>query len=140
MTQANKGSIVEVEYAGKLEDGTVFSASSSEEPLQFRIGDGRIIPGFERAVMGMEPGETKTVTVSANQAYGSHDPDNVHTISRDKFPPDVQVGQQYQLDPEKNGPEIVTVVKIAEDKVTVDGNHPLAGRDLTFDIKLLGVV
>ncbi|MBN1995462.1 MAG: peptidylprolyl isomerase [Anaerolineae bacterium] len=140
MTQANKGSMVKVEYAGKLEDGRVFSASSPEEPIQFRVGDGRVIPGFEQALMGMEPGETKTVTILAHQAYGAYDRDKVHTISRDKFPADVQVGQQYQFDQGQNGPEVVTVTKIAEDKVTVDGNHPLAGRDLTFDIKLLEVV
>jgi peptidylprolyl isomerase len=140
MTHANKGSIVTVQYAGILEDGTVFSASSSEEPLQFSIGDGRLIPGFEQAVVGMEPGETKTVMISADQAYGAYDHDKVHAIPRDKFPPDVQVGQQYQFGQEQKEPEIVTVIKIADDKVTVDGNHPLAGRDVTFDIKLLEVV
>jgi FKBP-type peptidyl-prolyl cis-trans isomerase 2 len=139
MTQANKGSIVTVEYAGKLEDGTVFSTSSSEEPFQFKIGDGRIIPGFEQAVMGMEPGDTKTVKISADQAYGDYEEDRVHTVPRDKFPPNVQVGQQYQSNQQADGPEAFTVVKVANDEVTLDGNHPLAGRDVTFDIKLLEV-
>ena len=89
--------------------------------------------------MGMEPGETKTVTISANQAYGVYDQGKVYTIPRDQFPSDVQVYQQHQLD-QGQGPKTVTVIKIADDKVTVDGNHPLAGRDLTFDIKLLEVV
>jgi peptidylprolyl isomerase len=140
MTQANEGSIVRVEYAGKLEDGMVFSASSSDEPLQFRIGDGRIIPGFEQAVIGMKPGETKTVKVPPDQAYGAYEDGKVHTIPRDKFPSDVQIGQQYKSNQNADGPETLTVVKIAEDQVTVDANHPLAGREVTFDIKLLEVV
>jgi peptidylprolyl isomerase len=89
--------------------------------------------------MGMEPGETKTVMISANQAYGVYDRDKVHTLPRDKFPPDVHIGQQYQFDQKQNGSETFIVIEIAEDKVTVDGNHPLAGHDLTFDIKLLEV-
>jgi len=139
MTQAKKGAVVKVHYTGKLEDGRTFGTSHKSDPLEFRIGEGRIIPGFESAVIGMEPGDSKTTTIPADQAYGPRDHGQVYELSRDKFPPEVQVGQQYQMDRGEKGPEVVTVTNVSEEKVTVDGNHPLAGRDLTFDIELLEV-
>jgi peptidylprolyl isomerase len=139
MTEVKKGSVVKVHYTGKLQDGTIFGSSVKREPLEFEIGDSQVISGFQNAVMGMEPGETRTVTVPASQAYGKRDLGQVHVLARNKFPPDVKVGQQYQLAQTDQEPETVTVVKVAENEVTVDGNHPLAGRDLLFDIELLEV-
>jgi len=140
MTQANTGDTVKVHYTGKLENGTVFSNSPEDNPLEFRIGEGRIIPGFENAVIGMEPGEMKTATVPANQGYGKRDLGKIQSIERTKFPPNVEVGAQYEFKQGNADPEVVTVVKVSEDTVMIDANHPLAGRDLTFDIKLLEVV
>jgi peptidylprolyl isomerase len=139
MTQANKGNKVKVNYTGKLENGTVFGSSPKAEPLEFTLGEGRVIPGFENALIGMEPGESKTTTIPVSQAYGPRDHGKVYLIDREKFPPGVHVGQQYQMGGEKEGAEVVTVTNLSEQKVTVDGNHPLAGQDLTFDIELLEV-
>jgi peptidylprolyl isomerase len=140
MTEAKEGSVVKVHYTGRLEDGTVFDTSLKREPLQFRIGDGQIIPGFEQAVIGMEPGESKTAKVLANQAYGPHDQEQVHEIDRSKFPSNVHIGQQYQIDQGERGPRVFIVIDVSAGSVTLDSNHPLAGQDLTFDIQLLELV
>lgn len=139
MVEAKEGNLVKVHYTGKLEDGRVFGSSQEHNPLEFKIGEGRIIPGFEKAVVGMKPGETKTTTVPAKDAYGTHDPNQVYVLERKKFPSDLQIGQQYQLSQSQGAAKVVTITNIAPDKVTVDGNHPLAGRDLTFDIELMEV-
>jgi peptidylprolyl isomerase len=140
MTHANKGDVVKVHYTGKLENGNVFSTSPEDNPLEFRIGEGRVIPGFENAVIGMAPGETKTATIPASQGYGQRDHGKIQSMERSTFPPNVKVGEQYEFKQGDSDPDVVTVVKVTKDNVTVDGNHPLAGRDLTFDIKLLEVV
>lgn len=139
MNYASKGNLVKVHYTGKLENGSVFSASPEDNPLEFRIGEGRVIPGFESAVIGMAPGEMRTVTIPASQGYGQRDLNKIQSIERSKFPPNVKVGEQYEFKQGNSDPHVVTVTKVAEDDVVVDGNHPLAGRDLTFDIKLLEV-
>jgi peptidylprolyl isomerase len=138
MAQAKKGSTVKVHYTGKLEDGMVFDSSVDRDPLQFKIGGGEIIPGFEQAVVGMEPGEQKTAKVAADQAFGPHDQEKVYVIERSKLPQEAKVGQRYEIEGEGD-PNVVTVTKISEGSVTLDGNHPLAGRDLIFDIQLLEV-
>jgi len=141
MAQAKNGDIVTVHYTGKLEDGTVFDSSVNRDPVQFTLGEGLLIPGFERAVLGMSPGESKTAEVPADQAYGSHREEMVVEIDRQEFPPDFQpeVGQQLSI-PQSDGRMIrLIVTAVSEQKVTLDANHPLAGRDLTFDIQLLEI-
>lgn len=141
MAQAKRGNIVKVHYVGKFEDGTVFDTSREREPLPFTIGEGEVIPGFEEAVVGMNPGESKKVVIPAENAYGPRHDEMVLVVDRQNLPEgvDPQVGQQYQI-PQSDGQSIVVTVTDASDSsVTLDGNHPLAGRALTFEIELLEV-
>ncbi|MCG3111882.1 MAG: peptidylprolyl isomerase [Candidatus Manganitrophus sp.] len=141
MAQAKRGNAVKVHYVGKFEDGTVFDTSREREPLPFTIGEGEVIPGFEEAVVGMNPGESKKVVIPAENAYGPRHEEMVLVVDRQNLPEgvDPQVGQQYQI-PQSDGQSIVVTVTDASDSsVTLDGNHPLAGRELTFEIELLEV-
>lgn len=139
MAQAKYGDVVSVHYTGKLDDGTVFDSSIGRDPLQFTIGNGEIIPGFEQAVVGMSPGETKTIKISSDEAYGPHHKEMVLEVDRNQFPANLnlRVGVQLQMHQENGRAIPVMVVDISESYVTLDANHPLAGKDLTFDIKLL---
>jgi peptidylprolyl isomerase len=142
MAQVKNGDTVTVHYTGRLEDGTVFDSSANRDPLQFTLGEDLLIPGFEQAVLGMSAGESKTVEVSADQAYGPHREEMVVDIDRQEFPPQFQpkVGQQLQI-PQSDGQVTrLIVTAVSEQKVTLDANHPLAGRDLTFDVQLLEIV
>jgi len=142
MVQAKPGDTVKVHYTGKLEDGTVFDTSADRAPLQFTIGEGQIIPGFEQAVVGMNPGESKTIKVLTNDAYGPHREDMVLVVDRNQLPVDLipEVGQQLQSRQPDGQIIVVTVIAVSESTVTVDANHPLAGKDLTFDIQLVEIV
>jgi len=142
MAQAKKGDSVKVNFIGKLEDGSVFASTADSEPLEFKLGEGRIIPGIENAVEGMNVGESKSVKVPPEQAYGQRREELVEEVSRDKFPKDAEpkVGQKFEVPQQQGRPMVVTVVDTSEQTVTLDGNHPLAGRDLTFDLELLEVV
>ncbi|MCW3129649.1 MAG: peptidylprolyl isomerase [Methanophagales archaeon] len=142
MAQAKPGDTVKVHYTGKLEDGTVFDTSADRDPLQFTIGEGQIIPGFEQAVVGMNPGESKTIKVLTNDAYGPHREDMVLVVDRNQLPVDLipEVGQQLQSRQPDGQIIVVTVIAVSESTVTVDANHPLAGKDLTFDIQLVEIV
>ena len=141
MAQAKEGDEVQVHYTGKLEDGTVFDTSEDGDPLSFTIGENRVIPGFEEAVTGMEPGDSKTTEVEPEQAYGEHRDDMVMEMERDQIPQDVdpEVGQQLQLRLENGQTVPVLITALGEDTVTIDANHPLAGRKLLFDIELVDV-
>lgn len=141
MAQAKRGNVVKVHYVGTFEDGTIFDTSREREPLPFTIGEGEVIPGFEEAVVGMNPGESKKVVISAENAYGLRHEEMVLVVDREHLPEgvDPQVGQQYQI-PQSDGQSIVvTVTDTSDSSVTLDGNHPLAGRELTFEIELLEV-
>ena len=142
MAQAKHGDTVKVHYTGKLDDGTVFDTSNNREPLQFTIGDGQLIPGFEHTVVGMNMGESRTINIQAENAYGLHHKEMVGVVDRDQFPPDleVKVGQQFKTDNEDGRTIIVTVTNVSESNVTLDANHPLAGKGLTFDIQLVAIV
>lgn len=142
MAQAKEGDTVKVHYTGKLEDGTVFDTSTEREPLEFTIGNGEIISGFERAVVGMEPGETKTATIQPEEAYGPRRDDMTLTVDRGQFPEEIkpEPGQQLQIQQPDGRAAIVTVSDVSESTVTLDANHPLAGRPLTFDIQLVDIV
>jgi peptidylprolyl isomerase len=141
MAQAKLGDTVTVHYTGKLDDGTVFDSSTDREPLQFAIGEGNLIPGFEQAVVGMSPGDSKTEVIPADQAYGSHYPEMVLVVDRQQIPSDmpVDVGMQLQIRQETGDMVPVVITDVSEGEVTLDANHPLAGADLTFDIHLLNI-
>jgi peptidylprolyl isomerase len=142
MTQVKQGDTVKVHYTGKLEDGTVFDTSRSRHPLQFTIGKGQVIAGFEQAIIGMNPGESKTMTVSVEQAYGQRRQDMIVTVQRDQLPPDLNpaVGQRLELTQADDQTVLVTVTAMNDTTLTLDANHPLAGKDLAFDIELLKIV
>ncbi|MEL6457776.1 MAG: peptidylprolyl isomerase [Cyanobacteria bacterium J06636_27] len=141
MAQAKAGDNVKVHYTGKLDDGTVFDSSVEREPLQFSLGSGNVIPGFEEAIVGMAPGESKTATIPPDQAYGPQREELVITVEKEQIPTDlsVEIGQQLQIS-QNNGQVIpVIVTDVSDSKVTLDANHPLAGQQLTFDIELVEV-
>jgi peptidylprolyl isomerase len=139
---AKEGSTVKVHYTGKLDDGTVFDTSIERDPLEFTIGDGDVIPGFEQAVIGMTPGELKTVTIPAEEAYGPYDEELVIEVDRSKIPEDIEpeIGMQLQGTLESGAVIQYTVIAVSESTVTLDANHPLAGKDLTFDIELVDIL
>ncbi|MBW2019383.1 MAG: peptidylprolyl isomerase [Deltaproteobacteria bacterium] len=142
MAEAKHGDTVRVHYTGKLEDGTVFDSSGDRGPMEFTIGKGQIIPGFEEAVVGMSPGESKTATIPVDKAYGPHREEMVVTVDRKEFPEDVkpEINQQLQLRLTDGRTIVVMVTDISELSVTIDANHPLAGKDLTFEIQLTEIV
>jgi len=139
--QAQNGDIVEVDYTGTLENGTVFDTSVGGEPLEFTLGQGQMIPGFEQAVLGMKIGEMKTVTIPADEAYGQYSDDMVQVINRDELPADLDpyVGQQLQGPGPGGGISIGTVTNVTDTTITIDFNHFLAGKDLTFEIELVSI-
>ncbi|MCK9594162.1 MAG: peptidylprolyl isomerase [Candidatus Omnitrophica bacterium] len=138
MTLAKLGDKVKVHYTGKLEDGRIFDDSLKREPLEFKIGEKHLLEDFEQAVIGMKAGEWKTIKIPADRAYGQPRQEMFLALDRDQLPKDLKlsVGQQLQISQDENMPLIVTVNEIAETKVVVDANHPLAGKDLVFDITL----
>lgn len=142
MAEANPGDRVKVHYTGRLADDTVFDSSEDGKPLEFTIGAGEIIPGFEQAVTGMSPGEEKTATLDANQAYGERREDLLLTLERDRLPEGMepQVGERLQLRARGGDPFDVVVSEVGDENLTVDANHPLAGKELTFDIRLVEIV
>ncbi|MDR2573088.1 MAG: peptidylprolyl isomerase [Desulfovibrio sp.] len=132
------GDSVRVHYIGTLADGTVFDSSRKREPLEFTLGGNMLLPGFEAAVEGREPGETVTVTIPAEQAYGDVDPELVFTVVRMQVPSHIplEVGTALQLSNEQGRMDVV-ITEVGEDDVTLDANHPLAGKDLNFEIEIL---
>lgn len=135
------GDTVKVHYTGKLEDGEVFDTSVEDEPLEFTVGSGMLIPGFEEAVVGMAPGESKTLTIPSDQAYGPYIEEKVVQVERSYMPSDFvpEVGQQLEI--QQSSGEIIPVIitDVSENVVTLDANHPLAGMDLIFEIQLLEI-
>jgi peptidylprolyl isomerase len=142
MTKAKHGDTVKLHYTGKLEDGTVFDTSIGREPLEFKIGGNQVIQGFEKAIIDMNPDESKTVTIPSDEAYGPYREEMVADVPRSQFPPSIQLeaGQHFEIKQENGQPIVVTVTQVSESEVTVDANHPLAGRDLIFDIQLIEVI
>lgn len=138
---AKKGDTVRVMYIGKLKDNTIFD-SSGQIPIEFTIGEGMVIPGFENAVIGMDIGQHKNVEVSSEQAYGPHLDELVATINRDQFPAalDPELGKQVKVANEIGQTFIMTIIEISDGTVTLDANHPLAGKDLVFDIDLVEII
>jgi peptidylprolyl isomerase len=141
MAQARPGDKVRIHYTGRFDGDRVFDSSVGGDPLEFTLGEGSVIPGVEQAVVGMEVGEEKTLEVSAGEAYGGHRPEKVAEVGRDQFPPEIdpQPGQQLQVS-QQGETFLVTVTDVSEATVTLDANHPLAGKDLTFDVELVEIV
>ena len=142
MIQAKHGDTVRVHYRCKLQDGSVFDASD-REPLQFTIGGGQLIPGFEEAVVGMNPGDSKTTELPVEKAFGPYLEERVVEVPKNKFArwdPEPIVGERVPIPQPDGSPIDVIVTEVTESKVTVDFNHPFAGQDLTIDIKLLEIV
>lgn len=145
MAEAKKGNTVKVHYTGKLADGSVFDSSVGKEPIEFTIGEKKLIPGFENAVEGMEPGNKKSVTIPSEEAYGPHKQELVITIDKKDIPPHIkpEVGQvlQFQKKAEDGKEEVIpfTVIGLTETHLTLDANHPLSGKDLIFEIELLEI-
>ncbi len=140
-SQAKNGDTVKIHYTGRLTDGTVFDTSRERDPLEFTLGEGQVIPGFEDGVTGMSPGDKKTIKISADQAYGARHDELVLEVGRDQLPPDMspQVGQHLQS--QQPDGEVITfrVTQVNDKSITVDANHPLAGQDLTFDVELVSI-
>lgn len=142
MTQVKSGDKVKVHYHGKLTTGETFDSSAGREPLEFEVGSGMVIKGFDEGVTGMAVGEKKTINIPFNEAYGPRNPEMVIDMPKERFPEDMEVevgmplvmsdgqGQQFQ----------VTIVEIKEASVVLDANHPLAGKDLVFDLELVEIV
>jgi len=142
MAQVKSGDKVKVHYHGKLITGETFDSSAGREPLEFEVGSGMVIKGFDEGVTGMAVGEKKTINIPFNEAYGPRNPEMVIDMPKERFPEDIEVevgmplvmsdgqGQQFQ----------VTIVEIKETSVVLDANHPLAGKDLVFDLELVEIV
>jgi FKBP-type peptidyl-prolyl cis-trans isomerase 2 len=141
MTAAKDGDNVKVHYTGKLTDGSVFDTSLEREPMEFTLGQGQLIPGFENAVIGMVVGDKTTVEISPEQGYGPHISEMVETVPRGDFPPDIEpeVGQMLRVTQPDGENLVVTITGVTDDTVTVDANHPLAGKDIVFDIELIAI-
>jgi peptidylprolyl isomerase len=135
------GKKVRIHYTGTLNDGTQFDSSAGRDPFEFEIGAGKVIPGFDIAVRSMEIGDKKTVTIPTAEAYGEVREEIIGDLPKDMFPPEMNlaVGLPLQM-MSPQGPVMVTIKEIKETAVTVDANHPLAGKDLTFELELLEVL
>jgi peptidylprolyl isomerase len=142
LSTVNKTDTVKVHYTGKTDDGVVFDSSREREPLQFTMGQGQLIPGFENAVEGMKTGETTTVRIPSEEAYGEVKPEMMVDIERKQIPPDIkpELGMVLQMQQPNGQPMNVTVKGVTDTHVTLDANHPLAGEALTFDIELVEIL
>lgn len=141
MTQAKQGDTVKVHYTGRRPNGEAFDSSVGQEPLEFTLGAGEVIPGFETGVQGMTLGESKTIVIPPDEAYGPYENEMVLEVERDQLPEEMTptVGQQLQVRQDAGEAFSVIVVAVGAGTVTLDANHPLAGQALTFEIQLLGI-
>ena len=141
MTEVKAGDTVAIHYTGTLSDGTTFDSSEGRDPLQFVVGSGQIIPGLDVALPGMTVGEKKQVEIPSAQAYGPLNPDMRQAVPREGIPAEIplEVGTQLQMQTPDGQAMPVMVVEVDEATVTLDANHPLAGKDLTFDIELMSI-
>lgn len=141
MAPAKSGDTVKVHYTGRFADGTQFDSSADGEPIEFTIGQGRLIAGFEESVIGMTPGESKEVAIASEKAYGPYREELVMAVERERFPEQIvpEVGQHLRIGQEDGRSIMVQVTNVSETQVTLDANHPLAGKDLLFQIHLVEV-
>ena len=141
MAKATTGDTVKVAYTGTLKDGTVFDKAGSEKPIQFTLGNKQLISGFEQAVEGMEVGEKKSFSLSSDQAYGEYNQNAVVETSRNVLPDNVEpeVGMRLQAQDRNGNPVPVVISELGESTVKLDANHPLAGKDLAFEVELVDI-
>lgn len=141
MQQAKAGDTVKVHYHGRLTDGTTFDSSEGRDPLEFEVGSGAVIPGFDNGVTGMAIGEKKTINIPVDQAYGPKDPGMLVEFPKSNFPPDMNPEIGMRLNMTNGSGQVIPVVitDVKEDTVTLDANHPLAGEDLIFEIELVSI-
>jgi peptidylprolyl isomerase len=141
LSTAQEGNKVKVHYTGTLDNGQQFDSSRDREPLEFTLGEGKVIPGFEDAVTGMEVGDVEKVTISAENAYGERRDDLVVEVNKDELPDDAEpeVGMQLQMKHQSGQAIPVQISEVKDDIVVLDANHPLAGKDLTFEIELVEI-
>ncbi len=141
MGKAKEGDTVKVHYTGKLANGEVFDSSEGRQPLEFTIGNGSLIPGFEKGVVGMDVGDTKTIEISPEEGYGERRDELVVEVNKNDFPDTVTpaLGQRLQIRQQGSDPIVVTITELKEETVTLDANHPLAGYTLFFDVEMLAV-
>lgn len=142
MAQAKAGDTVQVHYTGTLTDGTVFDSSEGRDPLEFTVGSGQVIKGFDEGVAGMNPGEKKTISIPVEDAYGSANEEMIFTLNRTDIPDDIPLEKGMTLNMHEDGnprPVPVIIRDLTDTNVTLDANHPLAGQDLTFEVELVGV-
>lgn len=141
MSQATKGSTVKVHYTGTLTDETVFDSSREREPIEFTVGAGQMIKGFDKAVDGMSIGDSKKVNIPAEEAYGPSVDEAIFPVPKKDLPEGMepQVGMQLEARQEDGRSQVLVVLEVKEEEVILDGNHPLAGKDLVFDIELMEV-
>ena len=142
MTQAKTGDTAKVHFEGSLEDGSIFGSTMDEEPFEFTIGQKHMLPGFENAVIGMQKGDTKTITLSPEEAYGSHKKELVHVMDRSSFPQEInlEIGKRLQVRTQDEKYVIVTIKDVTDDSIVIDENDPLAGKTLTFKIELVEIL
>jgi FKBP-type peptidyl-prolyl cis-trans isomerase 2 len=142
MSKAKNGDTVKVHYTGTLEDGTEFDSSRERDPLEFTIGGKQVIPGFENAVIGLEEGEKKTIKIPPAEGYGEYDEKLRFVFDKSQFPKDLELKPGLRLNMQGEGDKVAvfTVVDILGDEVILDGNHPLVGRTLVFDLELVEIV
>lgn len=141
MQQVKKGDTVKVHYHGKLTNGTTFDSSEGREPLEFEVGSGMVIPGFDEGVTGMVIGDKKTIHIPADQAYGQKEEHMIMEFPRDRFPADMvpEVGMQLNMSNGSGQNFPVVITEVRETAVVLDANHPLAGEDLIFDLELVSI-
>jgi peptidylprolyl isomerase len=142
MTQAKSGDKVKVHYHGTLVNGDTFDSSVDRDPLEFEIGSGMVIKGFDDGVTGMSVGDKKTIHIPFEQAYGPSNPDMIIDMPKERFPADMQieVGMPLMMSDQQGHQMQVTITEIKETSVVLDANHPLAGKDLIFDLELVEIV
>jgi FKBP-type peptidyl-prolyl cis-trans isomerase 2 len=141
MSDVKSGDKVRIHYKGTLDDGTVFDSSEGRDPLEFTVGAGQVIVGMDKEMIGMTVGEKKTIVAVADEAYGQRQDDAQQNVPREMIPADIplEVGMQLQMQSPEGQVIPVAVVSIEEETVTLDANHMLAGKDLTFDIELVEI-
>ncbi len=142
MAQVAVGDTVRIHYTGTLKDGTEFDSSAGRDPLQFKIGEKSIIPHLEDAIVGMAVGDKATVEITAENAYGPRRDEAIQIVERSLMPQDVELGVGSQVQATGDGGQVfvLTIVEMTDDTVTLDGNHPLAGEDLTFQIEVVEIL
>ena len=142
MAQAKSGDTVRIHYTGTLKDGSVFDSSEGRDPLEFQLGSGQVIAGFDDGVTGMEVGEKKTIEIPCDQAYGPINPAAMQDVPRADIPDNIplELGTQLQMQAPNGQVVMVTVAQVTDEKVTLDANHPMAGKDLTFALELVEIV